>query len=76
MTSTIPYTSVTIDRFNNAEIEYWAKDLQVEPQVLRDAIRLVGPRLTHLRHYLGRSAAVIPLAERRKPAVSLCNLPA
>lgn len=76
MTSTIPYTSVTIDRFNNAEIQYWANDMQVEPQVLRDAMRLVGPRLTHLRRYLGKSAAVIPLAERRKPTVNPCNLPA
>jgi hypothetical protein len=77
MTRTIPYTSVVIGRFNNAEVRYWAADLPVEPEVLKDAIRLVGSRLTHLRRYFEKSAAVIALAGRRKPTcVSPYGFPA
>jgi hypothetical protein len=76
MAQQVPYTSVLIDRFNDAEVQYWAKDLQVETYELRHAITLVGPRLTHLRRYFGKSAHIIPLIRRRPTTVSPYGLPA
>ena len=67
MARSIPYTSVVLDRLNDSEVQFWAKELQVETDALRDAIRVVGPRLTHLRRYFGKSARVIPLDNWRGP---------
>jgi hypothetical protein len=61
----IPYTSVMIDPVNDLQVHHWAKDIQVEPYELRAAIRLIGPRLSDLRRYFGKSAPVICLRDRR-----------
>jgi hypothetical protein len=49
----IPYTDVIIDPMNDPQVQHWAKDLQVQSYELRAAIKLVGPRLSHLRRYYG-----------------------
>jgi Protein of unknown function (DUF3606) len=64
MSRPIPYTSVIIDPMNCPQVEHWAKDLQVETGDLRAAIKLVGPRLSDLRRYFGRSAQIIFLKNR------------
>ena len=61
----IPYTEVMIDPMNSAEVQLWAKDMQVETYELREAINLVGPRLSGLRRFFGKSAEVVFLADRR-----------
>jgi hypothetical protein len=61
----IPYTDVIIDPMNDPQVQHWAKDLQVQSYELRAAIKLVGPRLSHLRRYYGKSADIIVLADRR-----------
>ena len=56
-----------------------AKDLQVETYDLRAAIKVVGPRLSHLRRYFGKSAHIIFLDNRRnkiQTTVSPYGLPA
>ena len=60
-----PYTDIIIDPTNTVEVKRWAKDLQVEPYELRTAINMVGPRLSGLRRFFGRSADVIFLAANR-----------
>jgi hypothetical protein len=75
----IPYTSVIIDPMNFPQVEHWARDMQVETCELRTAIKLVGPRLSDLRRYFGKSAHIIILENRRAnrtPAVSPYGLPA
>jgi Protein of unknown function (DUF3606) len=76
----IPYTSVFIDPMNYPQVEHWAHDMQVETYDLRAAIKVVGPRLSDLRRYFGRTAHVIFLEDRRAKstgtAVSPCGLPA
>jgi hypothetical protein len=73
-----PYTSVLIDPASDIQVHYWAKDMQVEPHELRTAVRLVGPRLSDVRQYFGRSAPVISLESRRRGrrTVSPYGLPA
>jgi hypothetical protein len=66
-----------IDPMNSAEVEHWARDMQVQSGDVRAAIRLVGRRLSDLRRYFGKSAHVIVLEDKRKPAaVSPYGLPA
>jgi Protein of unknown function (DUF3606) len=73
----IPYTSVMIDPANDLQVHHWAKDMQVEPYELRVAVALVGPRLSDLRRYFGKSAHIIFLDNRRRPTtVSPYGLPA
>jgi uncharacterized protein DUF3606 len=60
-----PYTSVLIDPASDIQVHHWAKDMQVEPHELRAAVRLVGPRLSDVRQYFGKSAAIIVLSDRR-----------
>ena len=73
----IPYTSVIIDPMNCAQVEFWAKDLQVQTYELRAAIKLAGPRLSDLRRYFGKSAHVIFLNSRRRPTpITPYGLPA
>jgi hypothetical protein len=45
----IPYTDVMIDPMNDAEVQHWAKDVQVETYDLRAAMKLVGPLLWEVR---------------------------
>ena len=72
-----PYTSVVIDPTNDVQVQHWAKEMQITPGQLRGAIRLIGPRLGDIRRYFGKSAAIIPLESRRRPAaVSPYGLPA
>jgi Protein of unknown function (DUF3606) len=65
MSRPIPYTSVIIDPMNCPQVEHWANDLQVQTYELRAAIKLVGPRLSDLRRYFGKSAHIIFLDNRR-----------
>jgi hypothetical protein len=65
MSRPIPYTSVIIDPMNCPQVEHWAKDLHVQTYDLRAAINVVGPRLSDLRRYFGRSAHIIFLDARR-----------
>ena len=46
-------------------VQHWANDLRVQTYDLRAAIQLVGPRLSHLRRYFGRSAEIVCLKDRR-----------
>ena len=71
MTRAVPLTSVSINPTNFEQVRYWAEDLKVEPEVIRMAIRSVGPRLPDVRRYLGKSAQIVflenRLAERQQP---------
>ena len=60
-----PYTDIMINPMNVAEVQHWAKDLQVETNELRAAINMVGPRLSGLRRFFGNSAEVVYLAASR-----------
>jgi hypothetical protein len=48
-----------IDPMNDLQVEHWARDMQVQTCDLRDAVRLIGPRLRDLRRYFGKSAPII-----------------
>ena len=61
----IPYTEVIIDPVSELQVHHWARDMQIQPSELRAAIRLVGPRLSDLRQYFGKSADIICLRDRR-----------
>ena len=79
MSRLIPYTSVVIDPLNYQQVLFWANDLQVATYDLRAAITVVGPRLSDLRRYFGKSAQIIVLESRRnknQTAVSPYGLPA
>ena len=54
------YTSVMINPKNDLQVEHWARDMQLQTHDLRAAIRLVGPRLSDLRRYFGKSALIFP----------------
>lgn len=60
-----PYSDVIIDPTNDPQVQHWAKGLRVQTYELRLAIKLVGPRLSDLRRYYGKSADIIVLADRR-----------
>ena len=55
----LPYTEIMIDPMNDMQVEHWARDMQVQTCDLRDAVRLIGPRLSDLRRYFGKSAPII-----------------
>jgi hypothetical protein len=55
----VPYTEIMIDPKNEMQIEHWARDMQVQSCTLRDAVGLIGPRLSDLRRYFGKSAPII-----------------
>jgi hypothetical protein len=77
MQKPIAYTSVMIDPASDLQVHHWAKDMQIQPCELRRAVSLVGPRLSDLRRYFGKSATVICLKDRREPrAVSPYGFPA
>jgi len=79
MQKRIPYTLVMIDPASDIQVHHWARDMQVEPYELRAAVRLVGPRLSDIRKYFGKSAPVISLEKRRRGrrgSVSPYGLPA
>ena len=77
MQKTVPYSSVLIDPASDLQVHHWAKDMQIQPYELRAAIGLVGPRLSDLRRYFGKSAPIICLKDRREPrAVSPYGFPA
>jgi hypothetical protein len=65
MSRPVPYTDVIIEPRNEPQVEHWAKDLQIQPWELREAIKFVGPRLSNLRRYYGKSADIIAIADRR-----------
>jgi Protein of unknown function (DUF3606) len=55
----VPYTEIMIDPMNDRQVEHWARHMQVQTCDLRDAVRLIGPRLSDLRRYFGKSAPII-----------------
>jgi hypothetical protein len=61
----VPYTDIMIDPTKAVEVKHWAKDLQVETYELRAAINMVGPSLSGLRRFFGKSADIVSLATRR-----------
>ena len=65
----IPYTEIINDFASDLQVHHWARDMQIQPYELRAAIRLVGPRLSDLRRYFGKSADIICLRDRRRWAV-------
>ena len=69
-----PYTAVIIDPMNDPQVQHWAKDLQVETYELRAAIKLIGPRLSDLRRYFGKSAPIICLQDRRPDRQTLWTM--
>jgi hypothetical protein len=66
MSRPIPYSAVVIDLRDDAQVQYWAKDMQIEAVELRAAIKLVGPRLGDLRRYFGKSARIIFLDGKKR----------
>ena len=50
---------------SDIQVHHWAKDMQIQPHELRTAVGLVGPRLSDIRQYFGKSAQVIPLTSSR-----------
>jgi hypothetical protein len=67
MTRPPPYTKIMIDPMNDLQVEHWARHMQVQTCDLRDAVRLIGPRLSDLRRYFGKSAPIIFLEKSRQP---------
>jgi hypothetical protein len=64
MSRPVPYTEIMIDPMDCLQVEHWARDMQVQTGDLRAAVRLVGPRLSDLRRYFGKSARIIFLENR------------
>lgn len=60
----VSYTEIMIDPLDRLQVEHWARDMQVQTGDLRAAVRLVGPRLSDLRRYFGKSAPIIFLENR------------
>ncbi len=67
MDKLLPYTSILIDPASDLQVHHWAKDMQIQPHELRAAVRIIGPRLSDLRQYFGKSAPVICLKDWREP---------
>jgi hypothetical protein len=65
MSRPIPYTDVLIEPMNDLQVQHWAGVLEVQTYELRAAIKLAGPRLSDLRRYLGKSAEIVVLSDRR-----------
>jgi Protein of unknown function (DUF3606) len=64
MSRPIPYTDILIDPTDGPQVQHWAREMQVQTCDLRDAVRLIGPRLSDLRRYFGKSAPIIFLENR------------
>jgi hypothetical protein len=60
----VPYTEIMIDPMNDPQVQHWARDMQVQTCDLKAAVRLIGPRLSDLRRYFGKSAPIIFLENR------------
>jgi hypothetical protein len=60
----VPYTEIMIDPRNDPQVQHWARDMQVQTCDLKAAVRLIGPRLSDLRRYFGKSAPIIFLDNR------------
>ena len=64
MSRPVPYTSIFIDPMNDPQVQHWAADFHVQSYDLRAAIKVVGPRVSDLRRYFGKSAEIIFLENR------------
>jgi Protein of unknown function (DUF3606) len=64
--SRVHYDTILIDPANPPQVEYWAKELRVEPSELKAAMLTVGRRLTNVRRHFGKTAEIVCLADRRK----------
>jgi hypothetical protein len=71
MSRPIPYSDVIIDPRNDAQIQHWAKDMQLQTYELRGAIKVVGPRLVDLRRYFGKSAHIVILECKKRGTASV-----
>jgi hypothetical protein len=60
-----PFSTMLLDPANPPQVKYWAEQFQVEPSQLTAAIPFAGRRLTNIRHYLGKTADIIYLDDRR-----------
>jgi hypothetical protein len=63
--SGVPFSSILIDPASPSQLEYWANELQVEPPELKAAIQVVGRQLPNVRSYLGKTAEIVCLQDRR-----------
>ena len=60
-----PFLLILIDPANPCQVQYWARELQVDPSELRAAMMRVGRRLRDIRRYFGKTAQIICLQDGR-----------
>jgi hypothetical protein len=60
-----PFSTMLLDPANPPQVKYWAEQFQVEPSDLTAAIPFAGRRLTNIRRYLGKTADIIYLDDKR-----------
>jgi hypothetical protein len=60
------FSSILIDPANPSQVQCWANELQVDPSELKAAMVTVGRRLSDIRRYLGKTAQIIYLHDRRR----------
>jgi hypothetical protein len=54
-----------LDPANSPQVKYWADEFQVDPSDIKAAIPFAGRRLTNIRRYLGKTADIIYLDDKR-----------
>jgi hypothetical protein len=60
-----PFSTMLLDPANPPQVKYWAEQFQVDSSQMTAAIPFAGRRLTNIRHYLGKTADIISLADWR-----------
>jgi hypothetical protein len=60
-----PFSTMLLDPANPPQVKYWADEFQVDPSDIKAAIPFAGRRLTNIRRYLGKTADIIYLDDRR-----------
>ena len=60
-----PFSTMLLDPANSPQVNYWAKEFRVDPSELKAAIPFAGRRLTNIRRYLGKTADIVSLDDRR-----------
>jgi hypothetical protein len=55
-----------LDPANPPQVKYWADEFHVAPSDITAAIPFAGRRLTNIRRYLGKTADIIYLDDRRR----------
>jgi hypothetical protein len=59
------FSTMLLDPANPPQVNYWAEQFQVEPSDIKAAIPFAGRRLTNIRRYLGKTADIIYLDDKR-----------